>query len=183
VKGPWPQSGRGSRLSCGRLERRLSFEKFISVKLSVCAAFLSETLTSVPEIRHSMSVLADASWQNWVDAQEAPARKFHGDQTGRAMPRNCRQSCNGQRSRRTGTPTRVGMGGAPSNTEHVHGAERTSSENEGIDHKNGGIPSQILKAILADSPAKTHGCSTTDLGSVSSLPCSPASDSERPLIR
>jgi hypothetical protein len=148
----------------------------LSVSLSICAAFLPRTLTSVPEIRHSIVGPGDASWQNWVDAQEAPARKFHGDQTGRAMPRHCRQSCNGQRSCRKGTPTRVGMGGASSNPEHVHGAARTSSEDEGIDHKNGGIPSQILKAILAASPVKTRACSTTDLGSVSSLPFSPASD-------
>jgi hypothetical protein len=81
------------------------------------------------------------------------------------MPRNCRQCCNGQGSRRTGTATRVGMEDASSNPEHVRGAARTSSEDEGIDQQNGGIAVHNLNLF---SPARAtrlsvYGCTRIPL--------------------
>jgi len=58
-----------------------------------------------------------------------------------------------QGSRRTGTPTRVGMGSASTNRAHVQGVARTSLEDKGIGHQNGGIAVQYLNL---SSPPESH---------------------------
>src|SRR3954470_11124433 len=50
------QRNQGSPLCSSRLQRTLRLRSSLGVSLSICAAVLPETLTSVPEIRRSIVV-------------------------------------------------------------------------------------------------------------------------------